>query len=308
VHGISHTDVFVSVWFTVDAVNACSQLSIVFPADHQRQRELAFGFQQRSRAGFSSCVGAIDGIWIWIAKPKKGECEKVQCGRKKFFCGRKHKFGLNMQAVCDAEGRFLDVEIGHPASTSDFLAFSTSRFHSKLETDGFLADGLCLFGDNADVNQTYMATPFKAVRTGAKDDYNFYHSQVRIKVECAFGMLINRWGIMRRALSAQMSLKKIGSLIICLCQLHNFCIDQRLNSQSPSSQEELPVSLDFDTVVISSAGGIPLEASQQYPDLNKNSLEQLLHGGEHFDDVPRYQRRRSPGMHCKWPTAKGHPA
>ena len=69
------------------------------------------------------------------------QCEAAKCGRKEFFCGRKHKFGLNLQAVCDAEGRFLDLDIEHPGATSDFLAFSTSSLHTRLENN-LLAPGL----------------------------------------------------------------------------------------------------------------------------------------------------------------------
>ena len=35
--------------------------------------------------------------------------------------------------MCDVKGRFLDVTIGHPGSTSDYLAFVTSNLHAKLE-------------------------------------------------------------------------------------------------------------------------------------------------------------------------------
>jgi hypothetical protein len=103
-------------------------------------------------------------------------------------------------------------------------------------------------------------------------------------------MLVNRWGLMRRAFSSQITLKKIDSLLICLCRLHNFCIDQRLAASQ--EQEDVPVSLHSDAVEISSGGGIPLEESDRHPELNKVSAEQLLHGGEHFDDVPRTFRRR----------------
>ena len=136
------------------------------------------GFKEKSKVGFSCCAGCIDGMLLWIEKPNDFECQRANCGSKKFFCGRKHKFGLNMQAVCDHEGRFLDVSIAHPASTSDHLCFATSTLKEKLERRGFLSPGLCLFGDNAYVNTNYMATPFRSVKSGAKDDYNFYHSQV----------------------------------------------------------------------------------------------------------------------------------
>ena len=116
---------------------------------------------------------------LLIERSSEEECKKAKCSFSEFFCGRKHKFGLNLQGTCDSDGKeFLDVCIGHPASTSDYLSFSTSTFKTKLESTVFLADGLCIFGDNAYVDCLYMATPFKNVPSGTKDDYNHYHSQL----------------------------------------------------------------------------------------------------------------------------------
>jgi hypothetical protein len=107
----------------------------------------------------------------------------------KFFCGQKHKFGLNCQAVADCQGRFLDMSIRYPASTSDCLAFESSKLYNDLK-DGLLAQGLCLFGNNAYLNSPFLATPYPNVSGGYKDAYNFFHSQLRIRVECAFGMFV----------------------------------------------------------------------------------------------------------------------
>lgn len=179
-HGISHSEVFRSVWKVVDAIHKCKELDIKFPSSYEAQLEIARGFAFKSKPRFSCCVGAIDGILIWCEKPNQPSCDEARCGPKKFFCGRKKKFGVAMQAICDHEGRFTDVSIKHPGSTSDFLCFTTSSIFDKLEKDpAFLSPGLCFFGNNAYVNASYMATPYKAVRSGVKDDYNFYHSQVR---------------------------------------------------------------------------------------------------------------------------------
>jgi hypothetical protein len=62
-----------------------------------------------------------------------------------------------------------------------------SLFH-QLE-QGILAPDLCLFGDNAYLNSAFMAMPYAATSGGTKDTNNFYHSQLRIQIECAFGML-----------------------------------------------------------------------------------------------------------------------
>lgn len=176
-HGMSHSEVCKSVWLVVDAANKCDELKMSYPADHDEQRKIASGFKERSEAGFDCCCGCIDGMLLWIEKPSERDCVQSDAGAKKFYCGRKHKCGLNLQATCDSECRFLDVAIGHPATTSDCLAHSASSLFHKVETEGFLAEGLCLFGDSAHVNSTTMATPFKAVRSGPKDDYNFCQSQ-----------------------------------------------------------------------------------------------------------------------------------
>jgi DDE superfamily endonuclease len=130
----------------VDAVNKCPDLAFGFPRCHEKQKQLALAFKAKSAAAIDCCVGATDGMLLWIERPTNVDCDRAECGPKKFFCGRKHKFGLNMQATCDADGMFLDVSIAHPASTSDFLAFSTSSLQKKIETPGFLAPGLCIFG------------------------------------------------------------------------------------------------------------------------------------------------------------------
>ncbi len=55
---------------------------------------------------------------------------------------------------------FLDVEIKFPGAVSDFYAFDESTLKKKVETEGFLRPGLCLFGDNAYMNTPYMCIPW----------------------------------------------------------------------------------------------------------------------------------------------------
>jgi hypothetical protein len=245
---------------------------------------------------------------LWIERPTEYEALLAQCGPKKFFCGRKHKFGLNLQGTCDSECRFLDVAIGHPASTSDFLAFTTTKLYRQLEGPGFLAKGLAIFGDSAYVNNGYFVTPFPNVSSGSKDDFNYYHSQVkklhvsnenvnvflllsishiahsvlfvcklRIRIECSFGQLVNRWGILRRAISASIGLRKTTRMVVCLCRLHNFCVNERLGSPGG-------------IVEIAAHGGIRVRATGSGVD-GDYVPEDLMGSGHHNDDTSRAQRR-----------------
>lgn len=175
--GVSYTAVLDSVWSVVHAVNTLPDFFISYPEDHEKQLAIASEFCAASGVQFENCAGAIDGILIWIHKPSEADAKRVGIGRKKFFCGRKGKFGLNCQAVADKRGRILDISIKYGAATSDCLAFEASDLFNRLES-GLLAPGLVLFGDNAYLNSSYMATPFPNVGRGSKDDYNYYHSQV----------------------------------------------------------------------------------------------------------------------------------
>lgn len=76
--------------------------------------------------------------------------------------------------------------------------------------------GLCLFDNNAYVSAPYMVVSYKAVRGGHKDNYNYYHSQVGITIKCAFGVLVQRWGILRRPLFLKISMRKVTALAMAL--------------------------------------------------------------------------------------------
>ena len=102
--------------------------------------------------GFDNYVGYIDDLLVWTNKPNIICLLGAKLGCNKFFCGRKKRFGLNMQAICDNKRQFLDIDISHPASTSDYLAFGTSPICTLLDIKGFLAPGLTIYGDNLYMN------------------------------------------------------------------------------------------------------------------------------------------------------------
>ncbi len=188
--GVSKAVVHAAVDHVIRAVCMSKSLKIAFPREHQERLRIAKEFEVIFDAKFRSCVGAIDGMLVWISKPSEKECRRIGVGSGKFYCGRKKKFGLNLQATVTSSRKFIGLSIKYPGSTSDFMAFENSDLRRDLETSNFLYPGLCLFGDNAYINTKFMATPYPNVKQGSKDAYNFYHSQLRICVECAFGMLV----------------------------------------------------------------------------------------------------------------------
>ncbi|KAG7343885.1 DDE superfamily endonuclease [Nitzschia inconspicua] len=153
-HGVHVNEVYSSVWRVVE--------------DHEKQKEIAKEFRAKSKCGF--------GVLIWTNRPVES-LQEAGVGKGKFCCGRKKKYGMQMQGTCDARGRFLDVAIGLPGTASDFTVWLECQLRKLVETDRFLSDGLLLFGDNVYINTDNMPTPFKGVSGGWKDAFNFYHSQ-----------------------------------------------------------------------------------------------------------------------------------
>ena len=98
-HGIGKTDLYRSIWAVVHATNACTMLQFSFLTTSAECESIANEFSHRSKAGFCNCIGCIDGMLVWTEKPSKKQFMEVGVDNGKFDCGRKGKFGLNLQAV-----------------------------------------------------------------------------------------------------------------------------------------------------------------------------------------------------------------
>jgi hypothetical protein len=138
------------------------------------------------------------------------------------------------------------------ATSALHLAFN----YTKLNQPGYLANGLALFGDNAYVSTNYMVTPYKNIGAGVKDDFISFQSQVRIDIDCAFGMLVHCWAILRRALPSMMGVRKQIALTMALCKLHNFCIGAEDHADSLESNASIPSRDKLSIVELES--GIPI--------------------------------------------------
>ena len=284
------------LFFIVDVINDTFEISIKFPCSLAKQEKIAQGFKKKSWVGFDNCVGCIDGMLLWINRPSKKSLMQTMVGPKNLFCDRKKKFGLNLQAICDDKHRFIDINVGHTGDTSDYLAYSTSDIYKRIEggTD-FIKPGYLLYGDAAYSNTKHMIVPFKNVKDGPKDAFNFYQSQVRINIECSFGMLVNKFPILRKPFSSNINISKVTAVVRCLCILHNFCIDAKETKQ--------PINISpLDRWEFVKAGFLTSKFDENHNESNKCENE-LLHGGEHHDDVPRNlfytdQNMTSPREKC----------
>lgn len=121
-------------------------------------------------------------------------------------------------------------------------------------------------------------------------------SQVRTNIECAFGILVHRWGILRKAIPINISLGRTTALVLALCKVHNFCIDE--------SDMAITRPIADDSLGITIRGGLGLRAfkslgrkagssdnTMEY-DNDSDRINDLLDGGHHMNDVPRDMLQR----------------
>ncbi|KAL7483798.1 hypothetical protein ACHAW6_009449 [Cyclotella cf. meneghiniana] len=291
-HGMSRQSIYQSVWGTTDAVNATSSLSLnrdnaEFPS-HDEQEEIAEGFKLRSKAAFDKICLAVDGMLVWTVQPTRADCEELRVGQRQFYCARKDKFGMNLMAGCDHMCRFRWADLRHPGLTSDYLAFATSDLGVQLEheSNNIMKNEYTMVGDNAWVPRLWMAVPIPGhCISGTDDAYNFYHSQVRITIERAFGIFVHRWGILRRPLSV--SILRVPPLIMCLMKLHNYCIDSKTSS-TPSTLLNDERSINR---MASSRGSTQTTRNATAVQLDSRGIPvDLVGAGHHFHDLFRNRR------------------
>ena len=129
-----------------------------------------------------------------------------------------------------------------------------------------------------------MVTPYKNVRAGEKDNFNFFHSQLRINIKCAFGQLVHRWPILHCPLSANFGVKKQITLVHVLCSLHNFSKNQQYKNDNSMIQWE-----DVCFLIPDGNGGMILPpvttTGTQIVSYDATWRDDILDANDHFDNV-----------------------
>ena len=220
--GISVPSLYCVIWKCIDAINACKELSIKFPTTVAEAKEAARGFESIStQQCIWNCVSVIDGYHLQIQTPSKREVKNV----RSFFSGHFQTHGLNIQGACDHHCRFTFLGVAGPGVMGDRNAISMVKLGSLVEG---LPGLYCTIGDCAYTASEHLIPICRGeiARIPRNNNFNFYASQVRIRIEMAFGLMVKKWGILSRPLSIKMI--KIKKLMVAIARLHNFCINERL--------------------------------------------------------------------------------
>jgi len=178
--------------------------------------------------GFPNCSGSIDGKHIRINAP-------VHSGS--MFRNYKCFFSIVLQAVVDANYRFLAIDVGAYGKESDGGIFSHSNLSQQLENGALNANQEkvlpgsnialphFLVGDEAYPLKTYLMRPYPQKNLGPEEEiFNKRLTNARQVVECAFGILSSKWRLLLKAI--EINPDRADGIIKCICLLHNIIIDK----------------------------------------------------------------------------------
>lgn len=218
--GVSKSSFYRIIYRVMRAIHEADELKLRFPATSEKKKQMSEGFATRSTGGIlQGCIGAMDGWLCSVRVPRKRECGRVDS----FFSGHYQEYGLNVQACVDYNSRFTAVAVSCPGGMNDSMAFQRWEMSELLR---MITDLFYVVGDNAYTQTRTVMTPYNKTELAGRKDrdkYNFFISQLRIRVEMAFGLLVNKWRILKSPLLVRL---KMCYLVIVTCmKLHNFTVD-----------------------------------------------------------------------------------
>ena len=265
------------MWKTITAICKCEALRPKFPKTAEEIEEVISGFASVNTDGIiNNCAGAIDGYLLRIRVPSKSEVKNV----KSFFSGHYQCYGVNIQAVADHHCRFTFIAFAGPSVMGDKDAVAETSLKDLIEGLPF---GICVIGDAAYCPSEHLVPVYQGLAKAEPryDNFNFYASQLRIRIEMAFGMMNMKWGILNHPINC--SIRHVRWLIQAIGSLHNFCINERLE-RDRASGNETDIALDdlniprYIPTVPHDARGDPIDLGE----LLKITMKGHLHLREHM--------------------------
>jgi len=167
----------------VDLISAKASAFIKFPVTAIDVQRCQVEFT--AIAGFPGVVGCIDCTHIRLMAP-------IGVDKAQFYC-RKGYTSLNVQAVCDAKGRFTNVVAKWPGQCHDSFILRHSDVWGEFE--GGRASGIIL-GDSGYPCRRWLLTPYPNPVTQPQRHFNAAQKKTRCLIEQAFGSVKRRWAIL----------------------------------------------------------------------------------------------------------------
>ena len=271
--GISKSSFYRVVWQTIYAIVNCPELRMHFPQTVEECARAAENFANISHGrAITNCVGACDGYLLGIEAPRRNIVGNV----RSYFSGHYQRYGVNCQAVSDHLSRFIYFAVCGPGVMGDNIAVREVNLFSLIDN---LPVPFCVIGDAAYQPTEHLVAMYYGAnkKRPLYDNFNFYASQLRIRIEMAFGLMTKKWGILWRPVTAD--IKKLKYLAVAIAHLHNYCINERIidsENAHPDPAVEARVVGRVNDHVISEAAAELEAASNEFNGMSFNREQMAL--------------------------------
>ncbi len=257
------------IWQVIDILLYIQKTYIKLPANASEWQSISGGFEDI--CGLPNCCFAIDGCLIEIERPFDFEG---------WYC-RKAYPAINAQVVVDSETKIMSFDL-RPGSSNDKSIYKYSSFGRTIASK--LPYNYYGVGDAGYQLQNHLLTPYPITENMAADisHYNHLHSKTRISVERAFGMLKNRFRILKLPLNQKQIIKKgktatsqMAKVIQSCMVLHNVLIELKDNDDTYISSNATESSDTEDDQNEDSVAIARRDAIKQYLYINRKYLKEI---------------------------------
>ena len=144
--------------------------------DEFKESAIRFACSRSFNNPLPGCIGALDGIAIALARPRR-------IYNPSAFYNRKGYYAIPVQAIVDSDCRFMAISVLCVGSTHDSLAFDVSHM-SRYIKSGEIPIGLWISSDEAYAGGEFILVPFRQqVLTKFLDGFFYYYYFIYI-CEC----------------------------------------------------------------------------------------------------------------------------
>lgn len=172
-------------------------------------------------AGMPFVIGAMDGTLVRIQEVGGAQ-------NKEDFHNRKQFYSMNVQAICNAHGLFIDLVARWPGRTHDQTIFANSSIFERFLFGEFRRhnEESVLIADGGYAAEKFVITPLRANqnenRTVAENIYQRTHIKTRNIIERVFGQWKKRFPCLWTGMRFR-KLETTMNVIIATAVLHNIC-------------------------------------------------------------------------------------
>lgn len=223
--GVGQSTVSQVTWRFIEALEERARHHLKWP-DSNKLGEIKAKFE--ASFGLPNCCGAIDATHIIMTLPA------VQTSDD--WCDQVNNYSMFLQGIVDNELRFLDIVTGWPGGMNISRLLKCSGFYKLCQGGERLNGNARILSEGVAIREfivggtdypllPWLITPYeKDGLSSATNDFSGVHEAARSFAVKAFSQLKGSWRILNKVMWRP-DKKKLPSIILVCCLLHNIIID-----------------------------------------------------------------------------------